>query len=73
MAVKELAETVILQSIEDLWDKEQQDLCSRFFCGQGFSFWADAAGMTISDRKKILSMILDSMTETKSFTKRIYV
>jgi len=62
MAVKELAETIILNSIEDLWNKEHQEECSLFFCGQGFSFWADAAGMTTSDRKKILSMIVSSMT-----------
>jgi hypothetical protein len=68
MAVKELAETVILQSIEDLWDKEQRDLCSTFFCGQGFSFWADAAGLRVSDRKKILSMVLESISKTKSLT-----
>ena len=73
MAVKELAETVILQSIEDLWDKKRREECSSFFCGQGFSFWAGAAGMTISARRKILSMILASMTEKGSFIKGIHV
>ena len=65
MAVKELAETVILQSVEDLWDKKQREACSSFFCGQGFSFWADAAKIKISDRRKILSMILNSITRGK--------
>ena len=69
MAVRELAETVILQSIEDLWDKDQRDLCGQFFCGRGFPFWADAAGMTIGDRRKMLSMILDLFTVSKSLTK----
>jgi hypothetical protein len=67
MAVKELAETVILQSIEDLWDKEQKASCSTFFCGQGFSFWADAAKINISDRRKILSMILNSINRGDHF------
>ena len=65
MAVKELAETVLLQSIEDLWDKEQRKECGTFFCSQGFSFWADAAKIKISDRRKILSMILNSITRGK--------
>jgi hypothetical protein len=73
MAVKELAETVILQSIEDLWDKEQKEACSSFFCGQGFSFWANAARMTISDRRKVLALVLNSMTQRKSFIKNKYV
>lgn len=73
MAVKELAETVILQTIEDLWDKEQHDSCSTFFCGQGFSFWAAAAGMTISDRKKILCMIMESMSWRRSLAKEMFV
>lgn len=73
MAVKELAETVILQSIEDLWDKKQKEACGSFFCGQGFSFWADAATINISDRRKILSMILNSITQGESFTKEIHV
>jgi hypothetical protein len=73
MAVKALAETVILQSIEDLWDKEQRDSCSRFFCGQGFSFWADSAGMTISDRRKILSLILAAIPRKKGVTREMHV
>jgi hypothetical protein len=73
MAVKELAEKVILQSIEDLWDKEQRDLCSAFFCGQGFSFWAETAGMTIADRRKILSLVLDSIAKSKVFVHEIHI
>jgi hypothetical protein len=72
MAVKELAEKVILQSIEDLWDKEQRDLCSAFFCGQGFSFWAEAAGMTMSDKRKILSLILAAIPRGKGVTREIH-
>jgi hypothetical protein len=73
MAVKELAERVILQSIEDLWDKRQLDACGKFFCGQGYSFWADAAGMSISDRKKILSMIIDSVAASNSDIMRAHM
>ena len=36
MAVKELAETVILQSIEDLWDKEQEKHVARSFAVRAF-------------------------------------
>lgn len=67
MAVKELAETVILQSIEDLWEKDQKEAYSFFFSGWGFSFWADAAGINIYDRRKILSLVLNSLTQWGSF------
>jgi hypothetical protein len=73
MAVKELAETVILLSVEDLWDKEQGDVCRAFFCGQGFSFWAEAAGMSISDRRKILSLILDAIPRGNGITNEIHI
>jgi hypothetical protein len=73
MAVKALAETVILQSIEDLWDKKQRVSCSAFFCGQGFSFWAAAAGMTIADRRKILSLVLDSIAKSKVLVREIHI
>jgi hypothetical protein len=66
MAVKELAETVILQSIEDLWDKKQRKECGTFFCGQDFSFWSDAAGINIHDRRKILSLVMNSLTQLGS-------
>ena len=72
MAVRELAERVILQSIEDLWDKQQHDACSNFFCGQGFLFWADAAGMTNAERRKMLSLIVKSITGPGSFTEDIW-
>jgi hypothetical protein len=73
MAVKELAETVLLQSIEDLWDKKQRKECGTFFCSQGFSFWADAAGMTISDRRKVLSMVMESITNKEIYSQGIHV
>jgi hypothetical protein len=73
VAVKELAEAVILQSIEDLWDKDRKEACGFFFCGQGFSFWADAAGIKIPDRRKLLSLVMSSLTQGGSFTGEIQV
>lgn len=61
MATKELAEMVILQSIEDLWDWKHKDSCSSFFCNNNFSFWADIAGLTFTERKKLLLMIVNVM------------
>jgi hypothetical protein len=73
MAVKELAETVILQSVEDLWDKKLMEKCNTFFCGQGFSFWADIAGIKISDRRKLLSMVTESITNKEIYSQGIHV
>jgi hypothetical protein len=70
MSVKKLAETIILESIVGLWSKKQREESSSFFCGQGFSFWADTAGMTISDRRKILSMIFYSIDKNERLSNK---
>ncbi len=67
MAIKELAEKVILRSIEDLWDKNHRDSSGKFFSGPSFFFWADIAGMTISDRRKVLSIIISSVKKSRNF------
>ena len=57
MAVKNVAEAVILQSIEDLWDKKWKEESVSFFNGEAFNACAEIAGLTASDRKKLLAMI----------------
>jgi hypothetical protein len=57
MMAKNLAESVLLQSIEDLWDKEQRRDCLDFFSGEGFRLCADIAGIQLTDQKKLLSLI----------------
>jgi hypothetical protein len=50
-----LAEAVLLQTIEDLWNKKQQITCFSFFTGQGFTLCADIAAIEIPDREKYFS------------------
>jgi hypothetical protein len=57
MAVKNVAEAIILQSIEDLWDKKCKEESVSFFKGEAFNACAEIAGLTASDRKKLLAMI----------------
>jgi hypothetical protein len=57
MGLKGLAEGIILQSIEDLWDKHHKDDCITFFKGKGFRDCAEMAGMTTSDQIKLLNLV----------------
>jgi hypothetical protein len=56
MRVSHLAEAIILQSIQDLWDKEHRQGCIEFFTGEDFRTCAALAGMSTSDQIKILNM-----------------
>ena len=56
MKVSHLAEAIILQSIEDLWDEGQRQACVEFFTGEDFRSCAALAGMSTSDQIRILKM-----------------
>jgi len=55
--VQYLAEAVILQSLADLCDKRYCQDCRRFFRGEGFTVWADLAGLSPLEQIRLLSMI----------------
>lgn len=55
--MKKLAESIILQCIEDLWDKASMKQSSEFFSRRGFSICASIAGMDICDQVKLLDMV----------------
>jgi len=57
MGIRHLAEAIILQSIEDLWNELQRENCKTFFSGDGFSICARIAGMGLSDQEKLLSLL----------------
>ena len=57
MGIRNLAEAVILQSIEDLWDKRHRSDCLAFFKGEGFNICARIAGIKFSGRMKLLRLI----------------
>jgi hypothetical protein len=57
MRVKHLAEAIILQSIEDLWNENHRENSVKFFSGENFRTCARIAGMDISEQIKILNML----------------
>lgn len=56
MKVAHLAEAIILQSIEDLWDEDHRQGCIEFFTGEDFRTCAALAGISTSDQIKMLKM-----------------
>lgn len=61
MGVKDLAEAIILQSIEDLWNGQQKEGCVVFFEGEGFYLCSGMAGINMFHRRKLLSLISRSI------------
>ncbi len=57
MGMKELAEGVILQSIEDLWSKKLKSESIRFFNGGGFSIYAEIADMNLYDEVRLIDLV----------------
>ncbi|MDP2158338.1 MAG: hypothetical protein Q8K68_11590 [Nitrospirota bacterium] len=55
--MKKLAESIILQCIEDLWDKASMKQSAEFFSKRGFSICAAIAGMDIGDQVKLLDLV----------------
>jgi len=72
MGTRDLAEAVILQSIEDLWSKDAREESINFFKKSGFVKYAAIASMTTEDRLKLLNIIGEAIrSEKKSATRRI--
>lgn len=55
--MKKLAESIILQCIEDLWDRALMTESIDFFAKRGFSNCATIAGMDICDQVKLLDLV----------------
>jgi hypothetical protein len=55
--LRSLAEAIILQSIEDLWDSRHKDESMEFFRGEGFKICAEIAGLNTSKQLKILRLL----------------
>ena len=63
LTLQRLAEAIILQSIEDLWEKSRLERRGSFafFLGRGFHIWAELAGMTPVDRRTLLSLVVEAV------------
>ncbi|MDP2168289.1 MAG: hypothetical protein Q8J64_08175 [Thermodesulfovibrionales bacterium] len=56
MGTKKLAEAIILQSMEDLWDRHHRAESMEFFFGEGFQTCARMAGMNPTEKLKVLNI-----------------
>jgi len=65
MKVQHLAEAIIMQSIEDLWDGAHRDDSIHFFAGKDFRTCASAAGIDVAGQIKILKMLEKPIKDTK--------
>jgi len=57
MGYKSLAEAVILQSMEDLWNPSHRDESKNFFEGDGFKICAEIAGMNSTKQYKFIHLL----------------
>ncbi len=57
MGIKGLAEGIILQCIEDLWDENHRGESIAFFTGREFSICAGLAEMNLPDQLKVLNLV----------------
>lgn len=68
--IRKLAESIILQCIEDLWDKTLMKQSTEFFSRRGFSICAAIAGMDIRDQVKLLDLINCAMFEVRCMPRK---
>ncbi len=62
--LRSLAEAIILQAAEDLWDEDYRKQSTAFFSDEGFSCWAMIAGMTLDEQVRFLWMLKEVLMET---------
>lgn len=59
MDKRNIAELIILQCIEDLWDQEEKRGSADFFKGEGFRLCAEIAGIDIYGQYRLLDIVLN--------------
>jgi len=64
MKVRKLAEAVILQSLEDLYDPRHRAESVDFFSGEGFHICARMAGLCPKDKLKVLKLAYGVINST---------
>jgi len=70
MNIKNIAELIILQCIEDLWNEREMSGSADFFIGEGFPLCAGLAGMDLRDQGRLLNMVGKTMTRNFAALKR---
>jgi hypothetical protein len=57
MGLRSLAEGIIVQSMEDMWDESLSEECTAFFRSEEFRLCAELAEMGLSEQVRILDMV----------------
>jgi hypothetical protein len=70
--LKPLAESVILQAMEDLLSNRNRDESIEFFKGNGFSVYANIAEMRPHEKNILMRLITGSLTGQRSNNPRPY-
>jgi len=66
-----LAESIILQSFEDLWAKNYRKDSENFFTGDTFCLCAEIAGMSTLDQIKMRTMVKSVLRHLRRPIKRL--
>jgi hypothetical protein len=62
MGLRNLAEAIILQSLEDIWSEEHRTESVDFICGERFRLCAQMAGMDTAEQIDLLLMLHKSLS-----------
>ena len=65
--IQSLAEAVILQAIEDLFDSSERNKSIDFFKGETFTLCAETAGLSTLEQIRIIRMLAKAGFQTVSF------
>lgn len=57
MGMRGLAEGIIVQSLEDLWNDQEREEAVEFFQGDGFSICAEIAGMSLYEQVRLFNLV----------------
>jgi len=60
-SLRALAEAIMLQAIEDLWDPSSRKESIDFFWGEGFTLCADIAGMTGHEKSALTRLVEEAL------------
>lgn len=71
MIIKTLAERILLQALEDLWDDDQRSEAVQFFRRESFILCAEMADMHVYDQVRLLTLVSDIMREERKKTQVI--
>jgi len=65
--IQSLAEAIILQAIEDLFDSSERNKSIDFFKGENFTLCAETAGLSTLEQMRIIRMLAKAGFQTVSF------